>query len=228
MPDLSAFSRLDFSIAWRYLPALLNGLGTNIALTGLAFLAGGIVLGSLLALGCLSRRIWQRWPCIAFIELWRSTPLLVQAIWVHFAMPQFTGIATTPFQSGLIALVCNVGAYGSEIIRGGILGVPSGQFEAARALGLPRRVLWSRVVGPQALRLALPPLVGTVLSIFKATAILSVLAINDLLKTTIRLSSYTFHPVELYTTAALLSLLVGLVITLIGHMTERRLRRGFA
>ena len=228
MPDLSAFARLDFAIAWRYLPALLGGLSVNIALTVLSFVGGGIVLGSLLALACLSGRRLLRWPSIVFIELWRSTPLLVQAIWVHFAMPQLTGIATTPFQSGLIALICNVGAYGSEIIRGGILGVPHGQFEAARALGLPRAVMWLRVVAPQALRLALPPLVGTVLSIFKATAILSVLAISDLLKTTVRLSSYTFHPVELYTTAALLALVVGLVITAVGDVTERRLRRGFA
>ena len=86
----------------------------------------------------------MRWPAYAFVEFWRSTPLLVQAIWVHVALPAGTGISTSAFGSALLALVFNVSAYCAEIIRAGILGVPEGQFQAARALALPRWVICGR------------------------------------------------------------------------------------
>ena len=223
--DWAVISAFDFEVIWRYLPALLKGLWNNIILTGLGFVAGGIVLGTLLAIANLSSYRLIRWPSFVFVEFWRSTPLLVQAIWMHFAFPVFSGLQTTPFQSALLALIFNVSAYCSEIIRAGILGVPVGQFEAARALGLPSRVTWLKVVLPQAVKTVIPPLIGTVISIFKATAILSVLAINDVMRAAQRISSYTIKPIEIYTTAALLAFAVGLIITIIGARLEQRFRR---
>lgn len=228
MIDWDALASLDFRVAWEYLPALLAGLWTNVLLTFLGFVAGGLGLGTLLAAANLSSRRWLSWPAMVFVEVWRSTPLLVQAIWMHFAFPALTGFATSPFQSALLALVFNVAAYCSEIIRAGILGIGKGQFEAARALGLRAAPMWRLVILPQALRLVLPPLVGTVISIFKATTILSILAINDLMRAASRVSSYTFQPVEIYTLAALLAFAVGLFITWGGHRLEGRLKRGWA
>ena len=223
--DWSILTGFDFAVIWRYLPALLTGLWTNVLLTGLGFIAGGVVLGTVLAIANFSPYRIVRWPVVVFVEFWRSTPLLVQAIWMHFAFPVMSGLQTTPFQSALLALVFNVAAYCSEIIRAGILGVPRGQFEAARALGLSRPVTWYKVVLPQAVKIIVPPLIGTVISIFKATAILSVLAINDLLRASSRLSSYTFKPLEIYTTAALLAFVCGLLLTIAGHRLERYFRR---
>ena len=147
---------------------------------------------------------------------------------MHFSFPVLSGLQTTPFQSALLALVFNVSAYCSEIIRAGILGVPAGQFEAARSLGLTRLIMWRKIVLPQAIKIVIPPLIGTVISIFKATTILSVLAINDVMRAAQRVSSYTFKPVEIYTTAALLAFTVGLAITLAGTELERRFRRNEA
>lgn len=223
--DWSVITGFDFQVIWRYLPALLTGLWANIMLTVLGFVAGGIVLGTLLAIANLSRFAAIRWPCFIFVEFWRSTPLLVQAIWMHFAFPVFSGLQTTPFQSGLLALIFNVSAYCSEIIRAGIMGVPKGQFEAARSLGLPPSAMWLKVVLPQAVKIVIPPLIGTVISIFKATAILSVLAINDVMRAAQRISSYTFKPVEIYTTAAIIAFAVGLTITIAGAKLEAHLRR---
>ena len=223
--DLSVFTNFDFSVIWRYLPALLKGLWTNCILTALGFLCGGIVLGTLLAFGNMARLRIIRWPAFLFVEFWRSTPLLVQAVWMHFAFPVLTGFSTTPFQSGLLALIFNVSAYCSEIIRAGIMGVPRGQYEAARALGLSAPVTWWKVIRPQAIRLIVPPLTGTVISIFKATAILSILAINALMRAAARISSYTIRPVEIYTTAAILALMTGLAITWIGSRAEIHYRR---
>lgn len=215
----------DFAVIWQYLPSLLKGLWTNLLLTILGFGAGGIVLGTLLALASLSKLRLLRWPAVGFVEFLRSTPLLIQAIWIHFAFPALTGIGMRPFESALMALVFNVAAYCSEIIRAGILGVPRGQYEAARALGLRAGALWGKVILPQAMRLVVPPLVGTTISIFKATAILQVLAINDLMRSASRISSYTYKPVEIYTAAAFLAFLAGLAITLGGSKLESRFRR---
>lgn len=211
---------MDLAVIWEYAPSLLAGLGVNVALTALGFLFG-IGLGGLLALANLSKHRILRWPAYAFVEFWRSTPLLVQAIWVHFALPAVTGISTSAFGSALLALVFNVSAYCAEIIRAGILGVPAGQFQAAQALALPRWVIWWKVILPQALRLVVPPLVSSVISIFKATAILSVLAINDLTRVASRVSAYTYQPIEIYTAAAVLFFAVGALITWLGWRVER-------
>lgn len=211
---------MDLAVIWEYAPSLLAGLGVNVALTALGFLFG-IGLGGLLALANLSKHRILRWPAYAFVEFWRSTPLLVQAIWVHFALPAVTGISTSAFGSALLALVFNVSAYCAEIIRAGILGVPAGQFQAAQALALPRWVIWWKVILPQALRLVVPPLVSSAISIFKATAILSVLAINDLTRVASRVSAYTYQPIEIYTAAAVLFFAVGALITWLGWRVER-------
>jgi polar amino acid transport system permease protein len=223
--NLDVITSFDFYIIWRYLPALLRGLWTNILLTGLGFVAGGVVLGTLLAIANMSKNAFIRWPAFVFVEFWRSTPLLVQAIWMHFAFPVLSGLQTTPFQSALLALVFNVSAYCSEIIRAGVLGVPVGQFEAARALGLRGRIIWLKVILPQAIKIVVPPLIGTTISIFKATAILSVLAINDVMRAAQRISSYTFKPLEIYTAAALLAFTVGLIITIAGSRLEAHYRQ---
>ena len=194
--DWSVFTEFDFDVISKYLPALLNGLANNILLTVFGFLAGGIILAIPLALASLSKYRLIRWPTIVFVEFWRSTPLLVQAIWMHFAFPVMTGLQTSPFQSALIALVLNVSAYCCEIFRAGILGVPKGQFEASFSLGMTKTYTWLKVIFPQALKIVIPPLIGTIISIFKATAILSVLAINDVMRAAQRISSYTFKPVE--------------------------------
>ena len=222
---MTALQALDFSVLWAYGPALLQGLLVSVALLLIGFGAGGVVLGTALALAAGSRFRAVRWPARAFTEFWRSTPLLVQAVWMHFALPALTGLRTSPFQSASVALVLNVGAYCGEIIRAGIAGVPRGQTEAARALGLPARAVWLRVVLPQAVRLVAPPLVGSAISVFKATAILSVLSVNDLMRVAQRVSANTYQPIETYTAAAALYLAAGLAITGAGALVERSFRR---
>ena len=225
---MTALRDLDWSVVWSYAPSLLQGLLVSLALTAIGFVAGGVGLGTLLAVASRARSRLVRWPARGFVEFWRSTPLLVQAVWMHFAFPMLTGLRTTPFQSAAIALVLNVGAYCGEIIRAGVDAVPRGQFEAGRALGLRPHVLWLRVVLPQAVRIVVPPLVGSALSIFKATAILSVLSVDDLMRVASRISANTYQPIEIYTAAALLYFLAGLVITAAGAGLHGGLRRGAA
>ena len=149
------------------------------------------------------------WAVVVYVEIWRNTPLLVQLIWVHFALPLVTGLTTTALQSGLIAITLQSAAYFTEIVRAGIEAVPKGQWEASRALGLPRRTMWMSVILPQAGRIIIPPLANFAISLFKATAILTVLSINELMTVTTRISNVAFKPLELFTAAAVIYFVIG-------------------
>ena len=123
--DWSILTGFDFAVVWRYLPALLTGLWTNVLLTGLGFVAGGIVLGTVLAIANFSPYRLVRWPVVVFVEFWRSTPLLVQAIWMHFAFPVMSGLQTTPFQSALLApIAARLSAPGFSACRAGSSRLP--------------------------------------------------------------------------------------------------------
>ena len=221
MVNWEYLAALDFSILWTYRSAFLNGLGISLLYT-----LGGTFLG--LTLGCLVSIAGQsgvpplRWTMVAFVELFRNTPLLVQLFWIHFALPVLTGINTTIYESGLLALTLNATVYFSEIVRAGILAVPRGQREAAISLGLGLWSQWRYVVIPQAMRVVIPPLANMVVSMFKGTAVLSILSIAELMRNTTRISIHSVRPVEIYTGAALLYFLVGAALMLFFAYLEKR------
>jgi His/Glu/Gln/Arg/opine family amino acid ABC transporter permease subunit len=217
-------STLNFSAVWTYRDPLIRGFGVTLMLTAISTMLG-IAAGTILAAISQAKLRPLRWCVAIYVELWRNTPLLVQAIWIHFALPLLTHINTTALQSGLIALSLNVTAYFTEIIRAGIEGVDKGQWEAAHALGLPRWPTWRFVVLPQAIRIVVPPLANLVISLFKATAILSVLSINDLMRITVSISNYTFKPIELLSSAAIVYFLTGLLMTRVASQIERHYRK---
>ena len=219
------FAALDPAIALRYWPALAAGLGTTIFITASSFLTG-LVLAVFLTILRRSRHAVLRAPATGFEEVFRGTPLLVQAVWLHFALPALTHVSTTPLQSGIIALSLNTAAYAAEIIRAGVESVPVGQIEAAHALGLRRSAVWLKVILPQAARAVLPPLSGFLVSVIKGSALLSIIAVNDLLRVATRLSNATFHPIEFFTAVALVYLAIGLMVAATTHAVERRWARG--
>lgn len=224
MVNWDYIASLDFGIVWKYHSQLLAGFGVTLMLLAAASVIG-LALGSLLAMASQSRIKLLRWAVVVYVELWRNTPLLVQLFWIHFALPLITGINMTALQSGLIALTANVTAYFSEIVRAGIQTVDKGQWEAARALGLPRRRLWQHVILPQAFRAIIPLLANLLISLLKATAILSMLSINDLMRVTASISNYTFKPIEFLTVAAVVYFLFGSLIGNFGTRLERYLKR---
>ncbi|MGE3875865.1 MAG: amino acid ABC transporter permease [Parvibaculaceae bacterium] len=219
---------MDFSVVWKFRAALLEGTGYTLMLT-LVPAAIGLVIASFICAATLSRWKALRWPAVAFSELWRNTPILVQAVWVHFALPMVTGIATSAFESGMITLSLNASAYFGEIIRTGVTSVGKGQFEAADALGLSFWPRWTRVVLPQALPRIIPPLTGSMISLLKATAALSILAVDDLMKVVNRLNSVTFRTIELYTASAVIYTLLGVALGALAYLVERNFsrQRGF-
>jgi len=125
-------------------------------------------------------------------------------------------------QSGLLALTLHVSAYVCDIMRAGIVAVPPAQREAGRALGLRPRIIFLKIVLPQVWPLVLPPLANVAVATFKLTAILGILAINDLMKVANRVNNIIFRPVEVYTSAALIYLAVGLALMALAAWVERR------
>jgi polar amino acid transport system permease protein len=212
---------LNWALAWEFRQALYQGL-----LMTLTFFFLGGALGTTLALVlsvCLrSTLVPLRWVAVAFIETFRNTPLLVQLVWIHFALPAFSGIRTDVFESGLIALTFNVGSYVAEIIRAGIEAIPKGQWEGAHSLGLGGYPTWRYVILPQAVRMMLPALANITISLLKGTSILSIISIAELMRATTRISTHTARPVEMFTIAAVIYFIFGILIVRAFAWLERR------
>ena len=166
------------------MPLLLNGLKLTIGIALLA-IALGMVIGFLSCIMGMSKNPVLRAISAVYVWLIRGTPMLVQAFFVFYAIPQLvkvlsgTAFTLTPFTAGAITLSLNAGAYISEIFRGGIQAVPKGQTEAARSLGLSSAKTMLRVVLPQAFKIAIPSLVNQFIITVKDTSILSVIGLAE-------------------------------------------------
>ena len=227
-------SHLDFGIVYEYRAPLLKGLGITLLLTGLTVVIGYVTgVGMAIAyqippfrIPGLRRRIAPlRWLITAHVEIWRNTPLLVQLFWVHFALPVVTGVSTGVFVSGVIAMSLQASAYLTEIARAGIAAVPRGQWEAASALALPGPTRWLTIILPQAMKIMVPPLANTAISFFKATTVLSLLAVGELLTISNTIANYTFRQIEVLTAVGIVFFILGALFSGLTYRLERVLSR---
>lgn len=204
---------------------LLQGAITTLWLT-LAAIAGGLVVGCLLAMIRLAPYRWMSALAQGYIWVFRGTPLLVQLIIIYTGLPQM-GIKLSVIESALIGLILNEAAYLAEIIRGGILGVPAGQSNAGRALGLNSAQVMGYIVLPQATRIIIPTLGNSVNGLLKTTSITSVISMEELLRTTQILIQEKFLVLELFTVAALYYLFMTSVWDIIQRRIEHRFGRAY-
>lgn len=205
------------------LPALLAGLLVTLQVT-----AGGagvaLVLSFAGGLGRLSRLRAVRAIAGVYVEIFRGTSALVQLFWVFFVLP-FFGITVEPLTAGILVLGLNIGAYGSEVVRGAIAAVPVEQREAATALSLsPSRTLWAVVV-PQALPVMLPPAGNLLIELLKSTALVSLITLGDLTFVAQTLRADTLRTAEVFSLVLLLYFAVALVLTRGMRRLERRVSR---
>jgi His/Glu/Gln/Arg/opine family amino acid ABC transporter permease subunit len=221
--DWSFVSTLDFSVVYKYRVALLQGLLGTILITTVSLLLG-LALG--LAFACLLQVPFEplRWAILAYIELLRDIPLVLALFWIHFALPLATGFSTTAFQSGFIAMAFQSSAYLADVARAGIQAVPRGQWDAADALGLSRTWKWLEIVLPQALKIIIPPLANVAIGYFKASSILALLSVGELMTVAARVSSYSFKPIETLTTVGLVYLALGYVLSSLTYRLERAVK----
>ena len=196
-----------FDVALQSLPRLLEGLGLTCLLTVLAMVTG-LVVGLIIAVMRFNRWKAIRLPAYAFTEVFRTTPLLVQVIWVFTVLPLTVGITLSPFLSGLVALGLNVAAFMSEVYRAGISSVAAGQSHAAFALGMTRLQALRRIILPQAVLRMVPPMAAMWVALFKDTSILAAIGVAEMMTQARVLASETYRPMEIYTLVAVVYFLL--------------------
>jgi His/Glu/Gln/Arg/opine family amino acid ABC transporter permease subunit len=191
--------QLDFSVAWKYLPILLQAAIMTVWLTALSQ-AIGTAAAFFLALARMSPRSWLRSPAMAYIWVVRGTPLLLHLFFVYYAAPAF-GITLDAFPAAIIAMSASSAAYNAEIIRAGLQAVHRGQIEAAYAVGMTYPQMVRRIIVPQAVRIIIPPYMGNAISHTKNSSLASVITVPELMLTAQMIYSSTYRAIEILTAA---------------------------
>lgn len=205
----------------RILPPLLDGAGVTLGLFVLT-LALSLPLGLALALARLSRLAALRGAVSGFIWLMRGTPLMLQLLFVYYALPfvPVIGVRLPDYPSAVVAFTLNYAAYFAEILRAGIQSIDRGQYEGAKALGMSHAQTMRRIVMPQVWRISLPPLANETITLVKDTSIIYVLALNDLLRAARGIVQRDFS-ITPFVVAAAFYLLTTLVLTWVFQRLER-------
>ena len=194
-------------------------------------IAMGAVLAELLALMRLSGNPLLDYAARSYVFVFRGTPLLVQIFLIYSGLGQFPEIRQSflwpflrePYWCALLALTLNTAAYSSEIIRGGILSVPFGQIEAARACGMSRSLIFRRIIVPQGLRVALPAYGNEIILMTRSTALTSVITLMEVTGIASKISAETFRAVEVFICAGAIYLILNFAISRTIALLERRL-----
>ena len=200
-PDADyAMSYWDFLI--EYGPQLLNGTWATILLTVLASTLA-IIIAVIAGLMKLSKNRLIYGSATVYIEIFRGTSLLVQLYWIFFVLPLF-GISLDKFSAGFIAVGMNLGAYGAELVRGGIQSVPTGQWEAAVSLSMPPHKRMIRIIFPQAVLNMLPPWGNLLIELLKGTALVALISVADLMFVAKQINGSTFLSAQVFGTALII------------------------
>ncbi len=215
----------SFGFLLRYTHLFWVGIGYTLAYTvGTVLL--GLAIGLVLGLARLSRSRLVNAPLIGFIEVFRCTPLLVQIIWFYYALPVILGIQIPAAVAATLVLSFYTGAFYAEIFRGGIVSIESGQWDAARAVGLRWRHIMRFVVLPQAVRRMVPPFMNQSIIQLKNTSLVSVIAVPDLLYQGTLITADTYRPLETYTVVAVIYFVMLFPATRLVQAYEQRLAAG--
>lgn len=243
--SVSTNPNFQWGVVGQYLfaPDILQGLRTTIILTVLS-MAMGTVLGGVIALMRLSRNRILALVGSGFVWIFRGTPMLVQIIFFYYLSALYptlvlgipntdlhlfevqSNTVITPFVAAVAALTLNEAAYMSEIVRAGILAVDRGQAEAAQALGMTRSLTVRRIVLPQAMRVIIPPTGNEVINMLKATALVSTIALTELLYSAQLIYSRTLETIPLLMVATLWYLVMTSILSIGQYYLERRFSRG--
>lgn len=196
-----------------------GAIAGTIPLTILSFVFG-LAIALVVALARMSTNRLVSGLAGAYISIIRGTPLLVQLFIIFYALPML-GVVIDPFPSAVIAFSLNVGGYAAEAIRGSILAIPRGQWEAARTIGMGYTLTMRRVVLPQAMRVAVPPLSNTFISLVKDTSLASSIMVTELLRRAQEIAAPSYEFLALYTLAAVIYWLICSVLSFgQGHLEK--------
>lgn len=205
---------------------LLEGAWVTIQVTALAVLFGTVLalVGGVSVLGPFrSVRILTR----IYVELFRGVSAIILLFWVFFAVPQLLGVQLTPMQAGVLAIAINLGAYGTEVVRGAIQAIPRGQTEAAIAVNLSGWQRLRHVILPQAMVVMLPPYGNLLIEVLKGSALVSLITLNDIMRVAQVMRNNREAPsVEIFVAVLAIYFLLAQSIALGTRLLERRFGRG--
>jgi len=211
---------LDWRSTWQAIPYLMKGIPYTL---GISF--AGLLLGFFigLAFGLMSLHPLKivSWPAIAYIEFFRGTPVLVQVLFIFFGLPEIIGRPIDALSASVIAIALNSGAYISEIMRGGVRSIESGQTEAGLSLGLSQIQTFRFVIWPQALKRMIPPLGNQAIISLKDTSLFSVIGVGELVRQGQVYIATTFNALEVYFVVALIYLAITVSLSAVLRYIER-------
>jgi polar amino acid transport system permease protein len=201
---------LDFSSVLAHWPEFLNGALLTLRLA-LAATISGFIIGTLCAIGRRSEHEWLARVCAAYVELIRNTPLLVQIFLVYFGLASI-GLKLSAITVAILALVINVGAYTTEIMRAGFDSIQRGQIEAAECLGLSRRQVYWHVILLPGMERVYPALTSQFVLLMLASSVCSQISAEELTAVANYVQSDTYRPLETYLLVALAYVLLSLLM----------------
>ncbi|MEH6631393.1 MAG: glutamine ABC transporter permease GlnP [Halopseudomonas aestusnigri] len=214
---------IDWSIIVGFIPELINGAKVTVIIT-LSGLIGGMILGTIAGLMRAYGNKLLNSIAFIYIEIIRGTPIVVQVMFLYFALPVLADVRIDPFAAAVLAIVLNAGAYIAEIVRGAFLSINKGLSEAGLALGLPYWKVLVYIVGPVAFRRLIPPLGNQFIVSLKDTSLFIVIGVGELTRTGQEIMAANFRAVEIWTAVAVFYLIMTGFLTLTLRLIENRMR----
>lgn len=222
----------DINLILESLPLMLSGFGITLQLLVVSA-SLGLILAIVLLLMRLSGKFYLDWVAQVYIYIFRGTPILVQIFIIYYGLPQFEAVRDSifwdvlrePTGCAILALTLNTGAYVSEILRGGVIGVDKGLLEAGSALGMSTSQKFIYITTPIATRLSLPAYSNDVISLLKSTALASTITIADMTGIARTIVADTYAPYEVFISLAVVYMIFTLFIQKLFGVIERYLGR---
>lgn len=214
---------MKFYLLQPYVSMFIDGLAMTCEVTAAA-LALALVLGFVIAVLKVVPCRPLRAALDFYTSIFRGVPLIVLLFMAYFATPQLTGYKISMFVAGVITLGLNGSATVSETVRGGIEGVARGQYDAARAIGLPYGTMMRLIIIPQALRSVIPALVNEVITVLKSSSLVATIGLMDMMRAAQSVQALTYRAFEPFLAVAVVYYLIVMGLTAAGHAIERRFR----
>jgi polar amino acid transport system permease protein len=212
--------KLDLTYTWEALPRLLQGALITIEVALAAMVLSVAVATAFTILRAGSNRL-ASFAIDLYISYVRGTPLLIQIFIVYYVLPRIS-FDLPPIVAGIIALGLSSAAFTTEIMRGGLAAIPKGQIEAAKSLGLSQSAIWRRIIIPQMFNLILPPLANEFTLVIKATPLISVITVVELMRIAQQIYNANYHPLEVMFGVAIIFFIINFTLTRVASLLERR------
>ncbi len=216
-----------FGLLESSMPSLLKGLQMTLILTVVSLVIA-CILGIIFGLMRVSHLKVLRAIGVIYVDIFRGTPLIVQAFFIYFGIPAALDFRISAVTAGIITLSLNAGAYMAEIVRGGIESVDKGQMEAARSLGLPYKKAMAKVILPQAIRLMIPSFINQFIITLKDTSILSIIGINELTQSGKIIIARNLESFQMWLIVGLIYFIIIMILTKVSNRMERKIQNGKA